>query len=170
MSPTHKLSSTLLRYFFALNIPRNFFQSSRNFYKLNPTTVIHTLIRPISVISVSPQSVAVVRGRRSRIAGVSTMASGGGNGGDSVTFQLTPASLLKIQKGDITRWSIDGSSDAIVSIKCFCLLYMRLKNLAESFLVWFFSVYYCLLLHLSYILLSYFLLRMLFFWVESQSE
>lgn len=139
MSPTHKLSSTLLRYFFALNTPRNFqisrFQSSGNFYKLNPTTVIHTLIRPISVISVSPQSVAVVRGRRSRIAGVSTMASGGGNGGDSVTFQLTPASLLKIQKGDITRWSIDGSSDAIVSIKCFCLLYMRLKNLAESFLV-----------------------------------
>ncbi|TMW87070.1 hypothetical protein EJD97_020461 [Solanum chilense] len=40
------------------------------------------------------------------------MASGGEN---SVTFQLTPSSLLKIQKGDITRWSIDGSSDAIVN-------------------------------------------------------
>ncbi|KAL3337902.1 hypothetical protein AABB24_030188 [Solanum stoloniferum] len=113
----HKFCSTLLRYLPSLNTPRNFqsshFQSSRNFYTLNPTTAIHTFIRPISVISISPpQLIAVVRGRRSNIAGVSTMASGEEN---SVTFQLTPSSLLKIQKGDITRWSIDGSSDAIVN-------------------------------------------------------
>lgn len=118
----HKLCSTLLRYFPSFNTPQNFqnshFQSSRNFYTLNPTTAIDTFIRPISVISISPrQLIAVVRGRRSSIAGVSTMASGGEN---SVTFQLTPSSLLKIQKGDITRWSVDGSSDAIVSITYLC--------------------------------------------------
>lgn len=118
----HKLCSTLLRYFPSFNTPQNFqnshFQSSRNFYTLNPTTAIDTFIRPISVISISPrQLIAVVRGRRSSIAGVSTMASGGEN---PVTFQLTPSSLLKIQKGDITRWSVDGSSDAIVSITYLC--------------------------------------------------
>ncbi|XP_059317962.1 uncharacterized protein LOC132068407 [Lycium ferocissimum] len=95
----HKLCSTLLR---PLKTPGNFqtsrLQSSRNFHTLNPTT----LIRPISVISVTLQSIACV----------STMASGGENG---VTFQLTPSNLLKIQKGDITQWSVDGSSDAIVN-------------------------------------------------------
>ncbi|KAM0041862.1 putative Macro domain-containing protein [Helianthus debilis subsp. tardiflorus] len=36
--------------------------------------------------------------------------------GDAVAqFNLSPTSLLKIQKGDITRWFIDGSSDAIVN-------------------------------------------------------
>ncbi|KAM7491850.1 hypothetical protein LguiA_034771 [Lonicera macranthoides] len=33
-----------------------------------------------------------------------------------VAFPLSPASVMKIQKGDITRWSVDGSSDAIASI------------------------------------------------------
>ncbi|KAG6533968.1 hypothetical protein ZIOFF_007847 [Zingiber officinale] len=33
------------------------------------------------------------------------------------TFQLSPSSVLKIQKGDITVWSVDGSTDAIVSIE-----------------------------------------------------
>ncbi|KAK4353856.1 hypothetical protein RND71_026050 [Anisodus tanguticus] len=99
-----------------LKTPRNFqishLRSSRTFHTLNPTTAIHTLTRPISV---SPHSIAVARSRRSSIAGVSTMASDGGNSEGSVTFQLTPSSLLKIQKGDITQWSIDGSSDAIVN-------------------------------------------------------
>ncbi|XP_042453778.1 uncharacterized protein LOC122038203 isoform X2 [Zingiber officinale] len=31
------------------------------------------------------------------------------------TFQLSPSSVLKIQKGDITVWSVDGSTDAIVN-------------------------------------------------------
>lgn len=35
---------------------------------------------------------------------------------DSVAFPLSPSSLIKILKGDITRWSVDGSSDAIVRI------------------------------------------------------
>ncbi|KAJ3682904.1 hypothetical protein LUZ60_013131 [Juncus effusus] len=32
-----------------------------------------------------------------------------------VSFQLSPSTTLKLQKGDITLWSIDGSSDAIVN-------------------------------------------------------
>nr|CAD1841854.1 unnamed protein product [Ananas comosus var. bracteatus] len=36
--------------------------------------------------------------------------------GDAVeSFQLSPSSVLKIQKGDITVWSVDGSTDAIVN-------------------------------------------------------
>ncbi|KAF3641229.1 putative macro domain-containing protein-like isoform 2 [Capsicum annuum] len=126
MSPTttyHKFYSRLLRIRFlpTLNTPRNFqsshLHSSRNFY---PANSIHTLIRPISLISINlPSSTAVVRGSISTIAGVSTMASGGGNGGDSVTFRLTPTSSLKIQKGDITQWSVDGSSDAISILEFF---------------------------------------------------
>ncbi|XP_073036110.1 uncharacterized protein [Primulina eburnea] len=38
-----------------------------------------------------------------------TMSSGG------VEFQLSASSVLKILKGDLTRWSVDGSSDAIVN-------------------------------------------------------
>ncbi|GMH30517.1 hypothetical protein Nepgr_032360 [Nepenthes gracilis] len=42
----------------------------------------------------------------------------GGAGDESrflVEFALSPSSVLKIQKGDITQWFIDGSSDAIVN-------------------------------------------------------
>jgi hypothetical protein len=31
------------------------------------------------------------------------------------SFQLSPSRALKLQKGDITVWSVDGSTDAIVS-------------------------------------------------------
>nr|XP_016482793.1 PREDICTED: macro domain-containing protein XCC3184-like isoform X2 [Nicotiana tabacum] len=113
---TRKLCPTLFRSLPPTRkTPRNFqtsrAHSSRNFHALNPhPTAIHTLIRPISV---TLQSTTVANGRRrSSIAGVSTMANGGDNG---VTFQLTPSSLLKIQKGDITQWSVDGFSDAIVN-------------------------------------------------------
>ncbi|MED6126464.1 hypothetical protein PIB30_078756 [Stylosanthes scabra] len=38
------------------------------------------------------------------------------NGESSVVrFPLSPSSSLVIQKGDVTKWSIDGSSDAIVN-------------------------------------------------------
>lgn len=44
------------------------------------------------------------------------MSANGGNAEKSVAhFHLSPTSALKIQKGDITRWFIDGSSDAIVN-------------------------------------------------------
>ncbi|CAK7339971.1 unnamed protein product [Dovyalis caffra] len=46
-------------------------------------------------------------------SGVSTVPSD--NGGDANVFALYPSSLLKINKGDITKWSVDGSSDAIVN-------------------------------------------------------
>ncbi|CAL0319634.1 unnamed protein product [Lupinus luteus] len=39
--------------------------------------------------------------------------SNGNNG--AVRFSLSPSSTLVIQKGDITKWFIDGSSDAIVN-------------------------------------------------------
>lgn len=42
---------------------------------------------------------------------VSAMSTGAG----LVEFSLSPTSSLKIQKGDITQWSVDGSSDAIVT-------------------------------------------------------
>ncbi|XP_072998158.1 uncharacterized protein [Typha latifolia] len=38
--------------------------------------------------------------------------SSGGAGG---CFQLSPLTVLKLQKGDITQWSVNGSTDAIVN-------------------------------------------------------
>ncbi|KAL2526810.1 appr-1-p processing enzyme family protein [Abeliophyllum distichum] len=43
------------------------------------------------------------------------MSNAGGDGRQLVQFQLSPSNVLKIQKGDITVWSVDGSSDAIVN-------------------------------------------------------
>ncbi|KAI5670386.1 hypothetical protein M9H77_10750 [Catharanthus roseus] len=43
------------------------------------------------------------------------MSTGRGDSSEMVSFQLSPSSFLKIQKGDITQWSVDGSSDAIVN-------------------------------------------------------
>jgi O-acetyl-ADP-ribose deacetylase (regulator of RNase III) len=37
------------------------------------------------------------------------------NGEEEGCFRLSPSSILKIQKGDITDWFVDGSSDAIVN-------------------------------------------------------
>ncbi|VVA18510.1 PREDICTED: O-acetyl-ADP-ribose deacetylase [Prunus dulcis] len=42
---------------------------------------------------------------------LSTMSNGGG----AVRFPLSASSTLVIQKGDITKWFIDGSTDAIVN-------------------------------------------------------
>lgn len=52
-------------------------------------------------------------------ASFSIMASAGADDRSAAQFQLTPSSLLKILKGDITQWSVDGSSDAIVTISLF---------------------------------------------------
>ncbi|KAJ6756914.1 MACRO DOMAIN-CONTAINING PROTEIN VPA0103-LIKE ISOFORM X1 [Salix koriyanagi] len=46
-------------------------------------------------------------------AGVSTLPFD--NGGNKNVLALSASSLLKINKGDITKWSVDGSSDAIVN-------------------------------------------------------
>ncbi|ONK62569.1 uncharacterized protein A4U43_C07F5480 [Asparagus officinalis] len=45
---------------------------------------------------------------------VRVLASMSSNG-DVVRFNLSPSSYLKIQKGDLTAWSVDGSTDAIVN-------------------------------------------------------
>lgn len=46
---------------------------------------------------------------------MSTEAGSRDNNNGVVKLALSPSSSLKIQKGDITQWSIDGSSDAIVN-------------------------------------------------------
>ncbi|KAI4370493.1 hypothetical protein MLD38_018844 [Melastoma candidum] len=38
-----------------------------------------------------------------------------GVSGDAFQFSLSPTTSLVVQKGDITKWSIDGASDAIVN-------------------------------------------------------
>ncbi|KAG1338964.1 Transcription factor bHLH140 [Cocos nucifera] len=53
---------------------------------------------------------AATGGARAR---VSTAAGGELGVGDC--FELSPSSVLKLQKGDITTWFIDGSTDAIVN-------------------------------------------------------
>jgi O-acetyl-ADP-ribose deacetylase (regulator of RNase III) len=37
------------------------------------------------------------------------------SGDEGAVFNLSDSSLLKILKGDITKWSVDSSSDAIVN-------------------------------------------------------
>lgn len=45
------------------------------------------------------------------------MAAYGAGGGEVDRFELSPSSVIKIRKGDITEWFVDGSTDAIVSLK-----------------------------------------------------
>ncbi|KAL3524055.1 hypothetical protein ACH5RR_016889 [Cinchona calisaya] len=76
--------------------------------------------RHFSVIFRMNQSRSVANGGGfSSSASVLTLSNGGdkssSNTGGIVSFQLSPSSSLKIQKGDITEWSVDGSSDAIVN-------------------------------------------------------
>lgn len=65
------------------------------------------------------------------MARFSTMSKGGGSNREMVSFQLSPASFIKIQKGDITQWSVDGSSDAIV---CFVLSLLSLNYIKYDFM------------------------------------
>ncbi|KAI8008552.1 Macro domain-containing protein VPA0103 [Camellia lanceoleosa] len=57
------------------------------------------------------QRSGLANGGGSSSARVSTMS----NGQRVVHFPLSRSCALKIQQGDITRWSVDGSSDAIVN-------------------------------------------------------
>ncbi|CAO2820756.1 unnamed protein product [Amaranthus hypochondriacus] len=50
---------------------------------------------------------------KARVLAMSTAS--GDNIFGLVQFPLSPSSFLNIQKGDITQWSVDGSSDAIVN-------------------------------------------------------
>ncbi|XP_073113473.1 uncharacterized protein [Elaeis guineensis] len=58
----------------------------------------------------STDGAAAAGGDRAR---VSTAAGGGLGVGDC--FELSPSTILKLQKGDVTTWFIDGSTDAIVN-------------------------------------------------------
>ncbi|XP_014502501.1 uncharacterized protein LOC106762897 isoform X1 [Vigna radiata var. radiata] len=54
--------------------------------------------------------------RRFRVYAMAAAAARVSNGGGGVVrFPLSASSALVIQKGDITKWSIDGSTDAIVN-------------------------------------------------------
>lgn len=56
------------------------------------------------------------------------MMAGGGGAEDreGVEFKLSPSTLMKILRGNIAQWSIDGSSDAIVTIYIFFLSCMHI--------------------------------------------
>ncbi|RWV89801.1 hypothetical protein GW17_00048033 [Ensete ventricosum] len=75
---------------------------------------VGSLIRPLRTLRTPLITAAGMdgaeRGSASK-AGIS-VSSGGGSGH---TFPISPSTVLKIQKGDITVWSVDGSTDAIVS-------------------------------------------------------
>lgn len=90
------------------------FRRARGFLRIGYRRVIaiQQLDRPFSVASSRERS---FRFESVAAARFSAMSSGGSGGQQEVALQLSPSSLLKIQKGDITRWSVDGSSDAIVN-------------------------------------------------------
>ncbi|CAD5320969.1 unnamed protein product [Arabidopsis thaliana] len=46
---------------------------------------------------------------------LTTVSSSMASGDEGAVFNLSDSSLLKILKGDITKWSVDSSSDAIVN-------------------------------------------------------
>ncbi|CAA0834477.1 appr-1-p processing enzyme family protein [Striga hermonthica] len=77
-----------------------------------PFSVNQPLPTPFFVIS-SPRRCG--GGGTSIAARFFTMSSSGGDGQCTVELPMSPSSVLKIQKGDITQWSVDGSSDAIVN-------------------------------------------------------
>lgn len=108
-------SKIITRFFYAGNSPKALhnLRRRRGFLKndYHRVVAIQPLLRPFSVIS-NPRQRS--RGGTTLAVGFSTMSKDGGNGRQEVEFQLSP--LLKIQIGDITRWSVDGSSDAIVTI------------------------------------------------------
>ncbi|RWW59242.1 hypothetical protein BHE74_00033836 [Ensete ventricosum] len=74
---------------------------------------VGSLIRPLRTLRTPLITAAGMdgaeRGSASK-AGIS-VSSGGGSGH---TFPISPSTVLKIQKGDITVWSVDGSTDAIL--------------------------------------------------------
>ncbi|GFQ04407.1 macro domain-containing protein xcc3184 [Phtheirospermum japonicum] len=98
-------SSKALNY---LRRPRRFLRNEN----IRPVA-IQPLLRPFSVISYPRHC----RGGGATIAVgfSSTSSGGGGDGSQEVELKLSPSSVLKIQKGDITRWFVNGSSDAIVN-------------------------------------------------------
>ncbi|KAL1353064.1 hypothetical protein HN51_016999 [Arachis hypogaea] len=75
------------------------------------------LLRSLRFCSNSHASVRNCRAFAMDSSSVRVSSSNGGGGDGEVRFPLSSAasSALVIQKGDITKWSIDGSTDAIVN-------------------------------------------------------
>ncbi|CAK9135886.1 unnamed protein product [Ilex paraguariensis] len=90
-------------------------QNPRNLHYSPHRAFPRTLIGTFSVISKMEQSSAVSNGGGLSAARVSTISNGGEDNHRAVQFQLSPTGVLKFQQGDITQWSVDGSSDAIVN-------------------------------------------------------
>ncbi|KAK2982418.1 hypothetical protein RJ640_026261 [Escallonia rubra] len=83
----------------------------KNPYKLH---IRRILLRRFSIISrfiMAAESNGFSNGGGPADSRASTLA----NGEDRGHFRLSPVSVMKIQKGDITQWFVDGSSDAIVN-------------------------------------------------------
>ncbi|KAI3925050.1 hypothetical protein MKW98_009700 [Papaver atlanticum] len=89
--------------------PRNWFQFTQNRTSItSPTTI--TQNSAAALFSSSSSSSA------SLFTTLSMAANGGGGGDDgNKVFKISSSSSLKIQRGDITKWSINGTSDAIVN-------------------------------------------------------
>ncbi|KAJ8771063.1 hypothetical protein K2173_023388 [Erythroxylum novogranatense] len=87
----------------------NLSKRSFGYYQRKPTIPYFLRLPTISSASSSSSSSSFIMSE-SASAGGSTQAVE-----DSSTFPLSTTTLLKINKGDITKWFIDGSSDAIVN-------------------------------------------------------
>ncbi|KAG6402044.1 hypothetical protein SASPL_138914 [Salvia splendens] len=107
------LYSRIIRFFSAPNSPKTLRNPFRPFRKSDSHRIltVRPLLRRPSVVATPRHSLS---GGTTVTVAFSRMSSSAA--ADSVAFQLSPSSVLKIQMGDITRWSVDGSSDAIVRL------------------------------------------------------
>lgn len=79
-------------------------------------SVFSTSLKPLELNSSASFTLLHTLDRRSSPTAVARMSTLGGRGAGKgvVHFPLSSSSTLIIQKGDITKWSVDGSTDAIV--------------------------------------------------------
>ncbi|KAG5533621.1 hypothetical protein RHGRI_027714 [Rhododendron griersonianum] len=90
--------------------PRNLRHTRPAFTNHAPNRRLRTLVNPVSIIPKTKRTSLPIVGRLNSVR-VSTMS----NGTEEIRFPLSPSSALVIHKGDITKWFVDGSSDAIVN-------------------------------------------------------
>ncbi|KAH7548253.1 hypothetical protein ACOSP7_032354 [Xanthoceras sorbifolium] len=74
--------------------------------------VIRFLVQPVTSYTTSTTLSSSSYPKSKSKSKTLTMSSSSNTGGG---FKLSESSVLKINKGDITQWSVDGSSDAIVN-------------------------------------------------------
>ncbi|KAG7569917.1 Macro domain [Arabidopsis thaliana x Arabidopsis arenosa] len=91
------------------NLPRLLHSSSI----LRPTSCSSraSLISATSLVASSSSTLS----SPTRTSRLTTVSSSMPSGDEEAVFNLSDSSLLKILKGDITKWSVDSSSDAIVT-------------------------------------------------------